>query len=99
MELSFALINPQNFRSMTKELITFLETVTGKLVEFSGTAVELGEKHHSIKLGYIIEFSNSVIYFQNQNSNHPVPQACFLPLKNTHLDLGKNAPLTLYLKF
>jgi len=28
MELSFALINPQNFRSMTKELITFLETVT-----------------------------------------------------------------------
>ena len=30
MELSFALINSQNFRSMTKELITFLETVSGK---------------------------------------------------------------------
>merc|ERR550539_794006 len=28
LELSFALINSQNFRSMTKELITFLETVS-----------------------------------------------------------------------
>ena len=61
MELSFALINPQNFRSMTKELITFLETVTGRLAGFSGTSVELREWQISSQLGYMIEFSNSLI--------------------------------------